>query len=148
MLKFLIHKLKENPISYIKKLSESELVNLIQTLKHYYYNTSTPLVSDNVYDVVEDYCKNEYPNNTEFKQVGSIIQINRAGKIQLPFYVGSLDKIKPGTGLIEKFNNKYTGQYIISDKLDGQSLLLQSIDNEWKIYTRGNGLIGQDVSHF
>ena len=147
MLNFLIYELKENPISYIKKLSESELVNLIQNLKHYYYNTSTPLVSDSVYDIVENYCKNKYPNNIEFKQVGSIIKINRAGKIKLPFYIGSLDKIKPGTGLIERFNNKYKGQYIISDKLDGQSLLLLCSNNEWKIYTRGNGLIGQDVSH-
>ena len=147
MLNFSIHKLKENAKLYISTLSESELINLIQTLKHYYYNTQSPLVSDNIYDIIEDYCKDKYPNNLEFQKIGSVIEITRKGKAKLPFYIGSLDKIKPGSGLIEKFNNNYPGQYILSDKLDGQSLLLHYVNYEWKIYTRGNGSIGQDVSH-
>ena len=38
--------------------------------------------------------------------------------------MGSMDKIKPGKGLIEKWIKKYNGPYVYSDKLDGTSGLL------------------------
>jgi len=139
--------LKENAVSYISTFSEEKLVKLILTLKYYYYDTNSPLISDDIYDTIEDYCRNKYPTNLNFYKVGSSIKINRIGKTKLPFYMGSLDKIKPGNDLIEKFNKKFSGKYILSDKLDGQSLELQYINSEWKIYTRGDGSVGQDVSH-
>ena len=55
----------------------------------------------------------------------------------------SMDKIKPDTGYLSKWEVKYTGPYVLSCKLDGVSGLFSG----GKLYTRGNGLIGQDVSH-
>lgn len=142
-----LSELKENTISYISTFTEEKLVKLILTLKYYYYDTNSPIVSDDIYDIIEDYCRNKYPSNLIFYKIGSSIKINRIGKTKLPFYMGSLDKIKPGNDLIEKFNKKYPGKYILSDKLDGQSLELEYKNSKWKIYTRGDGSIGQDVSH-
>lgn len=147
MIKFSITKLKEEPLSYISTLSESEAVDMINSLKHYYYYISSPLVSDNTYDTVEEYYRNKFPDNLEFQKIGHYIKIDRVGKVELPYYTSSLDKIKPNTPAIQNFSKKYPGQCVLSDKLDGQSLVLEGTQTEWKIYTRGNGYIGQDVSH-
>ena len=42
---------------------------------------------------------------------------------------------------------KYPGPYVWSDKLDGVSALLHNNNGTIKMYTRGNGTIGQDITH-
>jgi len=61
--------------------------------------------------------------------------------------MGSLDKIKPDTGALAKFIKKYKGPYVMSDKLDGVSGLFVKKKNTFKLYTRGDGEYGKDVSH-
>jgi DNA ligase (NAD+) len=54
----------------------------------------------------------------------------------------SLDKIKPGEDSLRRFLAN-AGGFVLSEKLDGLSAL-------WfkgKLYLRGDGLVGQDVSH-
>ena len=48
---------------------------------------------------------------------------------------------------IDSWKKKYKGSAIVSDKLDGISCLFYKNDNDIKIYTRGNGKEGQDISH-
>ena len=61
--------------------------------------------------------------------------------------MGSMDKNKLGTGVIDKWISKYKDNgYVLSDKLDGSSGLLIIKNNEIKPYTRGNGTIGTDIS--
>ena len=59
----------------------------------------------------------------------------------------SMDKIKPDTNALSKWKAKYAGPYILSAKLDGISGLYSTENNEQKLYTRGNGKVGQDISH-
>ena len=56
----------------------------------------------------------------------------------------SMDKIKPDTNALNKWKLKYNGPYVCSCKLDGVSGLFVGPD---KLYTRGNGKVGQDISH-
>ena len=58
-----------------------------------------------------------------------------------------MDKIKPTTDALNKWTKKYKGQYVISAKLDGISALYVNIEDKPKLYTRGNGIYGQDISH-
>lgn len=61
--------------------------------------------------------------------------------------MGSMDKIKPSDiKILDKFIDKYNGPYVYSDKLDGVSALLINIDNKLKLYTRGDGYKGTDIS--
>jgi NAD-dependent DNA ligase len=57
-----------------------------------------------------------------------------------------MDKIKSNTGIIDKWITKYKGPYVLSDKLDGSSGMLIIKDNQIKLYTRGNGSVGTDIS--
>ena len=58
-----------------------------------------------------------------------------------------MDKIKPDTNILPKWTTKYTGPYVISCKLDGVSGLYTTTGPTPKLYTRGNGTYGQDISH-
>ena len=58
-----------------------------------------------------------------------------------------MDKIKPDTNVLLNWKQKYTGPYVISCKLDGVSGLYTTEGEKAKLYTRGDGKIGQDISH-
>jgi len=58
-----------------------------------------------------------------------------------------MDKIKPDTDALVKWTKKYKGPYVISCKVDGVSGLYTTEGPEPKLYTRGDGITGQDVSH-
>ena len=66
---------------------------------------------------------------------------------ELPYFMGSMDKIKPDTGILPRWKTKYEGPYVISGKLNGVSGLYTTEGDEPKLYTRGDGHMGQDVSH-
>jgi len=59
----------------------------------------------------------------------------------------SMDKIKPDTDALEKWKKTYKGPYVVSCKLDGISALYSTENKEPKLYTRGDGITGQDISH-
>jgi NAD-dependent DNA ligase len=61
-----------------------------------------------------------------------------------------MDKIKPDTDALAKWITIYKadGLYVLSCKLDGISALYTTEGTgEAKLYTRGNGVVGQDISH-
>ena len=60
----------------------------------------------------------------------------------------SMDKIKPDTTVLQSWKAKYPGPYVLSCKLDGVSGMFDTKSgSKSKLYTRGNGAIGQDISH-
>lgn len=132
-------KLENNPKKYVLELSVSQLSYLVRVLKHMYYN-EIPLVSDAIYDTIEEQLLVLKP---EAVGVGSPVTDGK--KVNLPHYMGSLDKIKSEKD-IASWTKTHKGPYVISDKLDGISLLLVSDGKKWKIYTRGKGDVGKDVS--
>ena len=140
----LINNFKINGISVLEQATETQLANIIREASKLYYN-SEPVLSDNQYDIVKDFIQQKYPSNPISAEIGAPIERNKA---VLPFFMGSMDKIKPDTGALISWTNKYKGPYIISCKLDGVSGLYTTDGPVPKLYTRGNGTVGQDISHF
>ena len=113
-----------------------------------YYCKNKPLVSDNEYDILITYILEKYPDNKVAIEGHSKCNLEvEKNKVKLPYEMWSMDKIKPDTEELNKWKKKYTGPYIVSGKLDGISGLYSTENNEKKLYTRGNGKIGQDISY-
>lgn len=140
-----MEELLKNPINYIKKLNKKQLVELLEQADEKFFNSSEPLFSDDIYDIIKDYLKEIDPKNAYLKRVGA----DEEHKVKLPYYLGSQDKIKDDEKEIQKWLKKYNEpkDYVIDEKLDGISCLIVYNNNEVKIYTRGNGIEGQDISH-
>jgi len=129
----------------LKGLTVTEVAKLIQEANHAYYNTANPLMSDALYDSIVEHLKSIDPENPVLSEVGAGVAKNDNRKEKLPFYMGSLDKIK---GDVSKFVKQFPGKYVISDKLDGNSALIHvDASGVMKIYSRGNGVIGQNITH-
>jgi NAD-dependent DNA ligase len=101
-------------------------------------------MTDNQYDIVKDFITNNFPDNNVTIEIGSEVERN---KVRLPYEMASMDKIKPDTIALATWMDKYIGPYILSCKLDGVSGLYTTEDDKPKLYTRGNGKVGQDISH-
>lgn len=142
LTKKFIFELQQNPQTILSTLSEDDISTIIQKANDMYYNKGTPLFFDNLYDIIENYLKKINPDNPIFKKIGT--KIIGTKKTKLPFYMGSLDKIKNEKDII-KFITDYSKDYIISDKLDGNSALLDL--SKKMLYTRGDGKVGQNISN-
>lgn len=134
----------ESGISILDKLTESQLSSMIEKANDMYYNSSKSLVSDAQYDIVKEYIERKFPANTAIKQVGAVVVKN---KVVLPYEMASMDKIKPESDALVRWTAKYKGPYILSAKLDGVSGLYTCEGDVPRLYTRGDGKVGQDVSH-
>ena len=141
--------LKVDPESTLQSLGENEIIKILDYLSDKYYN-SEPVITDELYDLIIDHYENEYKK--KYGKVGAVIKQGSAkngknGKVKLPFWMGSLDKIKPSTNAFTNWIGKFSGPYVLSWKLDGISALLYKYNNKTYMYTRGDGIEGQDISH-
>jgi hypothetical protein len=139
-----IKSFKEKGISIIEALTEQQVTDIVGVANDAYYNTKKPLLTDNEYDIVREYAEKKYPDNETIKQVGAPIEKN---KVTLPYNMPSMDKIKPDTGALLNWMGKYKGPYVLSCKLDGVSGMYTTEGDEPKLYTRGDGTVGQDITH-
>ena len=137
-------KIIKDPINTLKTLSTKEIVGILTDADEAFFNTNKTIFSDDIYDIVKGYLKKKDPKNPYLKKVGAEIIFN---KEKLPYYLGSLDKIKDNEKEIIKWRNKYSGSYIISEKLDGISCLLLYDKGSVKLWTRGDGYEGQNITH-
>lgn len=143
------HKLmtfKTSGISYLSKLKEEELAELIRYSTKLYHNEKA-LLTDMEYDILKEYTEREYPDNPVHQDIGAPLPKAARNKTTLPYKMFSMNKIKPDTTAIITWKKKYSGPYVVSCKLDGVSGLYSTENGEAKLYTRGNGYIGQDVSN-
>ena len=130
----------------LKMLSEKQLATMMDEAQKAYYNDSeNVLMTDNEFDIIKEYMEKKYPKNKILEQIGAPIQ--EKNKVKLPYNMPSMDKIKPDTNALPKWKAKYSGPYVLSAKLDGISAMYSTEHDEQKLYTRGNGKVGQDISH-
>ena len=134
---------KQLGMSHLEKLTRKDLDQMIIVANDAYYNNN-PLLTDNEYDIVKEYVTVKYPSDTVIQQVGAPVGKN---KVKLPYEMWSMDKIKPDTTALPLWIAKYKGPYVLSCKLDGVSGLYTTEGKEPKLYTRGDGKVGQDISH-
>lgn len=140
----LIQRIIADPLNTLKTLKNSEIVSVLEEADEAFFNTNTTLLSDDIYDIVKNYLKKKDPKNPYLKKVGAEIIFN---KEKLPYYLGSLDKIKDNEKEIIKWKTKYNGSYIVSEKLDGISCLLLYDNGKVNMWTRGDGYEGQNITH-
>jgi len=132
--------LKSNPQQYALKAPISNLEKILSLASQKYYSDEEPIISDQVYDIVLEVLQERDPNNKILTNIGFK---SSNDKIKLPYFMGSMNKIKTKDGVktwITKYNTD--SNFVISDKLDGISALYRNN----KLYTRGNGEYGRDIS--
>ena len=139
-----INNFKTEGMSYLEALQENEVEDIIRYANTAYYNTKTPLMTDNEFDIIKEYIERTYPSNPILENIGAEVIKN---KVDLPYEMPSMDKIKPDTNALQKWMCKYSGSYVISSKLDGVSGLYTTEGESPKLYTRGNGKVGQDITY-
>ena len=144
----LIGRFKKEGLSFLNTLTEQELGSMIEQANEAYYGNDEPIMSDDQYDLLREYVIEKYPKNEIAKDGHINLQMEAVkNKVKLPYEMWSMDKIKPDTGALDKWNAKYKGPYVLSCKLDGVSGMYSTEGHQPKLYTRGNGIMGQDVSH-
>ena len=136
---------KERGIDALKTLSEKDLSKLLVAAQKAYTNEK-PFLTDGQYDVLKEYVDREYPDNEASQLVGAPAVRN---KVTLPYNMFSMNKIKMNTAALSQWKQQFRGEegYEISAKLDGVSGMYSTEGDEPKLYTRGNGVVGQDISH-
>ena len=133
-------------IKIANELTVNELVKILKLASDAYYNTSEEVMTDGTFDILLDILKKKSPNSAFLKQVGAPIKVAR-DEVELPYPMGSLEKVRRDDNNLDKWLLKYSGPYNLSDKMDGISAQFyrQSIDT-YKLYTRGNRTHGRDIS--
>ena len=151
-IKEVIELLKADTSVTLSSLGKQEILKIIDYLSDKYYN-ETSVISDELFDVIKEYYEKEF--NEPYKKIGAPVKESKKGikngingiKVKLPYWMGSLDKIKPSTNAFTNWITKFSGPYVLSWKLDGISALLYKSGGKVYMYTRGNGIEGKDISH-
>ena len=142
-MEYNITAINNDPMGFIKKNKKKDIIGLLKKADDAFFNNDADLIKDDIYDIIKDYVKEKYPKDEYFKRIGADVK----NKVLLPYYMGSQNKIKDSEAELTKYKAKYGGSYIVSDKLDGVSCLIVYANDTIKIYTRGNGTEGQDITH-
>ena len=136
-------------IKILDVLSEKQLKDMLIKANDLYYNDpEKAILSDEQFDIIKEYFADKHPNHPFLQEIGAPV-IGKKDKVVLPFPMPSMDKIKPTTGSLPKWIEKFNkpSSYVLSAKLDGTSGLYTTMDGNAKLYTRGDGLVGKDISH-
>jgi len=123
------------------------LESLLDKEDQAFFNGKRPSMPDPQYDSLRYELKGLDPNNPRFKKVGAT---PKEGKRKLPFPMPSLEEVRPNRTRFEDWREArgHKGDYVLSDKLDGSSLLIAyKKGHAPQAYSRGNGTIGREVTH-
>jgi DNA ligase (NAD+) len=140
----------EYDVKNYNKFCNTEPLEILHQFKIYlddlYYNTDTGNFPDKKYDKLKDILTNRDPNY--IPPVGITIR-NHENRAMLPYYMGSADKITPvESKKLDRWLDKNSCvDCVISSKLDGVSLSCIIKNGKIKLYTRGDGYEGGDISY-
>lgn len=120
------------------------IVERLKAADQAYYNLGKPVMTDAEYDALRDKLAKLAPTHPYLAQVGAPV---RAGEAPLPIKMLSLRKVRPAD--VPSWV-KFTGvkEFWALPKLDGLAGLLHYRNGRLiAAYTRGDGVIGQNVTH-
>lgn len=138
--------MNDDPDKYVEKMPSDKLLKLVKLASYLYYNYDGGGLSDNTFDAFE------YHLNKKLKVRGRRYEKIGAEPIEkirtnLPYPMASLNKVKPGSRELSDFMGDLL-EIVWSLKLDGVSGLVVYKNGEpSKLYTRGTGIIGGDVTY-
>jgi NAD-dependent DNA ligase len=144
-----ISKIASLPDKEFCKYIETESLCLLHKIKLYtddiYYNTGKSSgLTDWRYDYIKETLNKRDPNY--IVPTGTRIR-EYENRTELPFWLGSMDKKKDEKEISKWISCNKTKQFLIEDKLDGVSCLISIKSGKVKIFTRGDGKIGADISY-
>jgi DNA ligase (NAD+) len=127
----------------------SELVSLLEKASYAYHNGLEETMTDAAYDTAVEELRARSPKHPFLTKVGA--PLSTGDEVALPIVLPSLNKVKDSAALSKWTSKCCTKQsappsYHISAKLDGCSALW--LPGSKKLYTRGDGLKGRDISAF
>lgn len=138
-------KSNDDPIEIASNLSVDQLEKVITYTADKYYNSSNPIITDALYDILIDFLKMKSPKSQVLKNIGT--KVKSKDKVKLDYWLGSMNKIKPPSNQLEIWSKKYKPSYNLSDKLDGVSALITyKHDKQIRMYTRGTATEGMDIT--
>lgn len=137
--------LKKN-IESIKMLKIEVCKEILKMADENYYregeDNKKTFLTDDEYEYIKDYVLSIDPD-FENELGHENIQVDNKGAksaVKLPVWMGSMDKKRSIAS--DQMN------VVLTDKLDGVScLFVNDKTNGLKLYTRGNGALGQDITH-
>jgi DNA ligase (NAD+) len=144
--KTLIKQYVDNGVPILETFTDVQLSEMLLNANSAYHSTKKPIMSDSQYDVLRNYIEEKYPSAEVLQQIGAPVKCTK-NKVTLPFNMPSMDKIKPESTTLTNWCVKYPGPYVISCKLDGVSGMYAMEEKGPRLYTRGDGSVGQDISH-
>jgi len=139
----LLRAFKKHGIVALNVMTEEQLISVLEEADKTFHLNKTPIMTDNEYDIIKEFAEGKYGKNPYFMEIGTVVEKN---KVQLPYAMASMDKIKPDTGALGSWKSKFSGPYVLSCKLDGVSGMYSTEGGSFKLYTRGNGKVGQDIT--
>jgi DNA ligase (NAD+) len=131
-------------LKYLNGLTTTKILAVIKYLSDEYFNNNKSKVSDEIFDHIKEYYEKK---SNKKAPLGAPLK-NRTTAVVLPYYMGSLDKVKPTGKEFNKWMEKYPGKYSVSFKLDGMSVLLTKKDGIVNMYRRGDGIEAEDLTIF
>lgn len=140
--------INNDPERYITALDMRTLQELVEIASYLYYNYDGGGLEDNAYDALE------YHLNKRLKLTGR--RYEKVGaepvekiRVKLPYPMMSLDKLKPtSTELLPFLAESKKHSLVCSEKLDGVScMVVYERNGTIRLYTRGDGTYGGDVSY-
>lgn len=154
----MLKEIKEIREKVLSNTVNQEDISILEKAKRYYsllyYKGESPL-SDDFYDTyIIDTLKKINPENKVLKEVGS----NHLLETTLPMPCGSLvnlhykdenDTVGKWLSTVRKsfYDSKITNSFVVSQKLDGISILVEYKDGVLsRAFKRGNGVKGQDIT--
>lgn len=147
MFDHIIKRFQTHGIEVLRPLTLKQLTEILdEAQKSYYNHAESVLMTDDEYDIIKEYTETHFPSYRA--PIGAKVA-SSAKKVNLPFPMPSMNKIKPDTNVLSQWTRNYCGPYVISAKLDGISGLFcfNDANKTSRLYTRGDGCVGQDISH-
>lgn len=131
--------------SELDKLSKKEIEKMILKYQKAYYNSDEPLVSDEEFDLIWDYLKDNYPDSNLLSAIGED-HFDGFKKAKHTITMGSQNKANTEDEM-NKFFKKNGKDYICQFKCDGISLEINFKNGVLvSAITRGDGYVGDDCT--
>jgi DNA ligase (NAD+) len=125
----------EEYYEFLRKAKKNDVDGWLKTVDENYYRGSPSLTDENYDNLIKIY-------ESRFGKRESVGSSPTHSEVNLPIAMMSLDKIMAEKELLS-FMQKNPGPYVVMSKINGNSALY--FKN--KLYNRGDGTIGTDLSH-